>query len=246
MSPHVDLSVPGPKTDFPMRKAIGQLAWLAHSTRPDIATAVSKLAQWQEEATQTHVDCVFQILSYLKLTIETGLTYYKDNQEPYFAVCDASLGKEKANRSRTGYAIFRGGAAVLYATRVQRNVSTSIAGAEFMSASECTKRLMWLHETFSVMGWDIPTPIKLQCDNVAAIYLSKGQGDLKLTGHIALHDSFVRQQAELGFVKMEHVPTNDNPSDHLTKVLDGHKFYSHAETLMGKPENPQFSLSRLL
>jgi hypothetical protein len=124
-------------TIFPYRKAIGALQYLSQRTRPDIAFAVNWLAQAQETPTEGHITLLKGVFRYLAGTIHKALVYRKKWTHPLFAAGDASLA---CPRSRTGYALFKAGATVIYKSQKQKNPALSIAEAELYAASECTKR----------------------------------------------------------------------------------------------------------
>ena len=54
-APRADLSSGKDRSDFPMRRLVGGLLWLAVMCRPDIQCAVSELAQFADKPTQSAV-----------------------------------------------------------------------------------------------------------------------------------------------------------------------------------------------
>jgi len=54
---------------------VGSLNWLAHTTRLDISTAVSLLAQHQAHPTQGHLDAAFYVIKYLSDTKSLGIYF---------------------------------------------------------------------------------------------------------------------------------------------------------------------------
>ena len=65
----------------------------------------------------------------------------------------------------------------------------------------------------------------------------------KNTQHLLVREMFITQEVENGTVRVEHIPTAENPADHFTKVLTNVKFEKHRATYMGKPNNRQYDLS---
>ena len=54
---------------------MGSLNWLAHTTRPDISTVVSLLAQHQSNPSQGHLDMAFYVVNYLSHTKTLGIYF---------------------------------------------------------------------------------------------------------------------------------------------------------------------------
>ncbi len=65
----------------------------------------------------------------------------------------------------------------------------------------------------------------------------------KNTQHLLVREMFITQEVENGTVRIEHIPTDENPADHFTKILSNEKFEKHRATYMGKPDNRQYHMS---
>ena len=69
-------SIINPKTNptlvATMQKLVGELLWLAQSTRPDIATITNLLAQHQLQASTSHIDAAKYVIRYLLGTKQHG------------------------------------------------------------------------------------------------------------------------------------------------------------------------------
>lgn len=65
----------GKETDMRRyERLIGKFIYLFH-TRPDIAYAVKVVSQFMQDPCSTHLEAVYQILRYLKSTLEKGLFF---------------------------------------------------------------------------------------------------------------------------------------------------------------------------
>ena len=60
------------------QSAVGKLLYLATTTRPDIAFAVSNVAKFTSEPTEQHWTAVKHILRYLVGTVNYGLLFIKE------------------------------------------------------------------------------------------------------------------------------------------------------------------------
>jgi hypothetical protein len=54
---------------------IGSLNWIAHTTRPDLSTVVSLLAQHQSQPSQGHLDATLYVVNYLSHTKNLGIYF---------------------------------------------------------------------------------------------------------------------------------------------------------------------------
>ena len=234
------------ETKFPYRAAVGALMFLACATRPDIATAVNILARFLHCFRQSHVNHLKQVLRYLVGTRELGITFYKDNQYPLFAASDANWATEPGARSRTGYALFRGGAACVWKTTLQKAPALSTAEAEYHAACRAAQAVLWARELLNELTLTIKTPTKIQIDNQSAIKMGQSTISQNRTRHIAVKEQFVNHYYDLNEIDLEYVTTTDNSVDHFTKTLTGELYTGHTRTILGKPDNDQFTLSTKL
>ena len=62
------------------------------------------------------------------------------------------------------------------------------------------------------------------------------------TKQIELKEMIISYQVEAKAIRIEKIPSEENPSDHFTKNLTVAKFEKHRETIMGKPNNNQYNL----
>jgi hypothetical protein len=245
--PRLDLSSDGPEPNLSIniRQAIGKLSWLANGTRPDIAYAVNLISSYQDKAKKVHVKAVKQLLQYLVGSQSRCMEYRIDQKEtPIFACSDATLGGDEGRASRTGYCIFRGGAAMLWKTRVQGTKADNTAETEYYAGSNCLKKLLWLNEFFGEIGWKLKLPILIQVDNTAVVQLAYNKGNRSKLAHIEIKWEILKQKVSEGIVRLEHVRSDCNPADALTKPLEGDRFLQHRNTMMGRAKNEQYSLSK--
>lgn len=63
------------KLRLQFQSLVGSLNWLAHTTRPDLSTVVSLLAQHQSSPSQGHLDAAFYVINYLSHTKNLGIYF---------------------------------------------------------------------------------------------------------------------------------------------------------------------------
>ncbi|XP_057378538.1 uncharacterized protein LOC130700504 [Daphnia carinata] len=102
----------------PYREAIGSLMYLMVMTRPDIAFAVSQVAQDSEKPGPHHWNAVKRILSYLSSTIHYGLCFGQKNSLVLTGFTDAVYaGDTNRRRSTTGYLFLLNGGPIVWSSR---------------------------------------------------------------------------------------------------------------------------------
>jgi len=120
---------------------VGALGYLMNCTRPDLAFAIGKVAQFMAYPMMTHMAAVKQIFRYVKGSINTKhmLTGTRNNLVAYF---DASWADDvNDSRSIYGYTILYGNSAMLWKSRKHKGVSLLRTDAEYLAATETTRDL---------------------------------------------------------------------------------------------------------
>ena len=123
-------------------------------------------------------------------------------------------------KSTSGFIFFINGGAVSWKSRTQKCVAQSSAEAEHIASSETAKEAVWLRSLIStVKGREIEEPTMLNVDNQAAISIIKNPVCSSRTKHIELRYHLVRDYYERKIISVQHVPTESNAADLLTKPL---------------------------
>jgi hypothetical protein len=113
LKPGVTLSIyQSPTTDqhanemrnIPYQELIGSLAWAALSSRPDIAFAISTLAQFTQNPGRIHWQAVKCVLCYLKGTRDLCLNL-TDPSEGMLAYTDADWGSQPHHHLISGHVV---------------------------------------------------------------------------------------------------------------------------------------------
>ena len=107
----------------------------------------------------------------------------------------------------------------------------SATESEYIAASEAAMEAVWIRKFVSGLGVmsSIQRPIKMYCDNSAAITFAHETGIMKGTRHFPIKYHYVREQVDIGEIELLKVHTDDNLADQLTKALPGTKLYKLAE-----------------
>lgn len=132
------------------QRLIGQLMYLMLATRPDIAYAVTKLAQYASKPTQRHWNGILHVLKYLRSHDSVRLRLGKVTEpsppinlpvsvplEALVGFFDASLMDCQTTRRSTGaYLFFLSGALISWVLKKQGLVALSSTEAEFIAGTE--------------------------------------------------------------------------------------------------------------
>ena len=215
----------------PYRAAIGCLLYLAMCTRPDIALAVSKLARAVENPGYKHWTAVKRVMRYIKGTRNIGLIYNKGNGDStngneVHGFADASFADADngGRRSTTGYLFMRMGRIISWATYRQRAIARSSTEAEYMALSDAAQETIWLRRLYMELRRRISGPTNIYEDNQGAQALAEGEGMHARTKHIDVRYHELKQRIQDGFIALEHVSTQEQLADILTKPLGKSQF----------------------
>ncbi|RVW45693.1 Retrovirus-related Pol polyprotein from transposon RE1 [Vitis vinifera] len=118
------------------QRLVGRLIYLSH-TRPDIGFAVSAVSQFMHSPTEEHMEAVYRILRYLKMTPGKGLFFRKTENRDTEVYPDADWAGNIINRrSTSGYCSFVWGNLVTWRSKKQSVVARSSAEAEYRALAQ--------------------------------------------------------------------------------------------------------------
>lgn len=203
---------------------IGSLLYIMLGTRPDIAYAVTKLAQFSANPSQEHIDKAKYIFRYLLGTKNYALIYNGKEQEGLIGYTDSDYAEDPNHRrSVTGNVVMLAGCAVSWRSRTQKTVAQSSTEAEYMALAELAKQTMWIRHLLKELGINLSaTPV---CsDNQGAIFDASNAIQEKRIKHIDVRYHYVRECVEDKHLEVLFVPGNDNVADLFTKALGWVKF----------------------
>ena len=105
--------------------------------------------------------------------------------------------------------------------------------AEFVSCFEATSHGVWLKSFISGLGIvdSISRPLKLYCDNSAAIFMAKNNKNGSRTKHINIKYLAIRERVKEKKMVIEHVSTELMIVDPLTKGMPPKSFKDHVVTM---------------
>ena len=135
---------------------------------------------------------------------------------------DSDHAGDRVNRrSRTGYFIYLNSAPVVYHSKKQNTVESSVFGAEFCAMTRGMERLRGLRYKLRMMGVEIAGPSYIYGDNMSVIHNTQRPESMlkKKSNSIAYHA--MRESVAMGESLTGHIRSEDNPADICTKIISG-------------------------
>ena len=231
-----------PKVDVERyMRLLGRLLFII-KTRPDIAYAVNRLATRSHCATERDFKALLRVASYLHGTRELGLKIKKSSPTDRAAAArlscyvDAAYATHPDSKSHSGYCFSLGDTLAMFYSRTfkQTNVTLSSTEAENAAAVEATKEIVWFRALLEELGFPQLEPTLVYADNASMITLANDfSGNHKRVKHYMTRINYMIEQVKLQSIKFEHVSSEDNVADILTKPLGPTAFLRLRPRLMG-------------
>ena len=145
---------------------------------------------------------------------------------------DSDHAGDKMNRrSRTGFVIFLNSALIMWLSKKQPMIKTSVFGAEFVVMKQRMETLRGLHYKLQMMGVPIDGPSLIYGDNMSVIHnTQKPKSTLKKKSNQICYHA-VRESVAMGESVMAHISTHENPADLATRIMQASQKCSY---LVGK------------
>ena len=206
------------------QRLVGRLIYLSH-TRPDIAFSITAVSQFMNSPGLEHFEAVYRIQRYLKGTPGTGLFFKSRGNLQIEAYIDADwAGSITDRRSTSGYYTYVGGNLVTWRSKKQNVVARSSVEVEFRAVALGVCEAMWIRRILQELAASEVLPMKLYCDNKAAISIAHNLVLHDRTKHVEVDKHLIKEKIEGGVVGMIYVPTEGQVADLLTKGLPKKQF----------------------
>ena len=162
--------------------------------------------------------------------------YYSEELDPHFPVpkvpelditlfCDSDHAHDLVTgRSITGLLAFVGSTPVHWKSKRQTSVQTSTFGAEFMALKSASELAITLRYQLRSMGVHVTKPTKIYVDNKSVCINSMNPASTLNKKSVALAYHYVRQHQAGKVIDINHIKSEDNYADVLTKPLNSNAF----------------------
>ena len=236
---HKDLQSDKRKNKWNYRQAVGMLTYLQGTTRPDIAMAVHQCAKFSMNPMLSHEKDTKRIGRYLLGSKNRGIVFKSEPHKGLECYVDANFvggwNKEDAGDlddvlSRTGFVVFYAGCPLVWASRMQTEISLPTAESEYVACSTTMRDVLSLmqlmREIDKMFPVNSPKPI-VHCnvyeDNESCIAMAKNRKFSPRTKHIAIkYHHFRRHVNKIVFINS--FDTTEQITDALTKPLEENQF----------------------
>ncbi|KAG6531058.1 hypothetical protein ZIOFF_004828 [Zingiber officinale] len=213
------------------QRLVGKLLYLS-MTRPDITYAVSVVSQYMHAPKTIHMKAVDRILRHLKSCPEKGLLFKGGGDLKVECYSDADwAGSRDDRRSTSGYCTFLGGNLVTWRSKKQNVCARSSAEAEYRAMAHGLAEMLWLSFLLTNIGLKVELPLRLYCDNKAAINIANNLVQHDRTKHIEIDRHFIRERLDSGELCLPYVKSEDQLVDMFTKVISQAVFDSSLSKL---------------
>ncbi|KAJ4772132.1 polyprotein [Rhynchospora pubera] len=213
------------------RSLVGCLIYLTH-TRPDISYAVGVISRFMQTPTNHHYGAAKRVLRYVAGTLNFGIWYDHSSNFVLTGFSDSDwAGCADDCKSTTGYMFTMGSGAVSWCSKKQFSVALSSSEAEYVAISSTACQAVWLRRILSDLYQPQQQSTTILCDNQSAIAMTKNPGFHGRTKHIDIRVHFIRELVSRQQVQLQHIKTDEQVADVLTKALDRGKFEYFREML---------------
>ena len=210
----------------PYTEAIGSVLWPVMILRLDCAFAVLTLVQFVQNPMQAHWEAVKRVMVYLGTTHVLWLTFGGKQTAKLIArgYCDADWVGQPHRHLISRYSFHISQGVVMWSLKKQYIIALSSTESEYITLVHATKEGLWMHTFLSEIQDAPKETIELNSDYQGAIAPSKDNKLHQCTKHIDIHYHFIREAVEDGQIRMNYVPTDQNPTNIFTKPLSKTKF----------------------
>ena len=142
------------------------------------------------------------------------------SSELFQAYSDADhAGCLDTRRSTSGFVIKMGSGAVSWSAKKQSIVADSSTEAEYISASNAGRDIVWMRTLLTELGHKLTGPSPLMVDNQSALKVLKNPELHSRMKHIDIKMHWIRDAIKRGDITVHFLRTNDMIADIFTKPL---------------------------
>ena len=192
------------------------------------------LGRYQSNPRMDHWRAAKKVMRYLKGTKDYMLKYRRTENLEVVGYSDSDFaGCVDSRKSTSGYIFMLAGGAVSWRSAKQTLITTSTTEAEFVSCFEATSHGVWLKSFISGLRIvdSISRPLRMYCDNSAAVFLAKNNKSGSRSKHIDIKYLAIRERVKDNKVTIEHISTELMIADPLTKGMPPSVFKDHVSSM---------------
>ena len=201
------------------QRMVGSLNYAAHTTRLDIAYAVSQLSRVTQNPRARHLKAAERCILYLAGTADLGIHFSRRAGMHLEAYADASLTPSGNDRSMTGFILQVGGGPVTWSARKQDRKTSSSCDSECLAVMTACQYVQGARDQLEELGCMQVGPTPLFNDNTVTVRLCTDAEAHKKSVQLTMPMGYVRDFTLKGVIAPQYIRTTEQPADMLTKRL---------------------------
>ena len=206
------------------RMLVGKLLFLT-KTRPDLTHAVSVVSRFMQNPQEAHLQAAKHILRYIRRYPDLGLFFKQGEENRLHGYTNADYGQDIDDRISVGaYIFFLGSSPISWNSKKQSSTSRSSCESEHRALAHCSCEAVWIRRLLEELRILDDKSTYLFCDNQSSIKLSYNPVFHEKSKHFEIDFHYTRQKVENNTIKVEFIPSQEQPADILTKSLGRIKF----------------------
>ena len=226
----------GPEEITKFQSTMGDINWLAQTTHPDVAVAVSQLAKRCVKPTPACLKAAKHVIRYLSGRRAYGFKYGTGDGSGLVVWTDSDCAGTHAidgeQRSRMGITVRYNGFIVGWITKLIPGIMVSSGEAEIYALSEAIRIALHMKYVGEELGIEVPDEVPIMCDAKVAIAFAENTIGVGRMKHLDLRAGWIRQMKDGKGVKLIKVPGPENDSDFFTKILPQCEFRKKVDSMV--------------
>ena len=213
--------------DYEYRSLISSLLYLSRLSRPDIAYHVGILSSKLNRPSTNDLRMGKRVLRFIKHTQHYVMIFYKNDQPNKFDLTgysDANFNVENRGLSRSGTLAKLFNNPILWSSKLQSVPALSTCEAEWYSVDYLFKDLLWIRQMIKDIGFALNSTT-IFCDNQPTIRILNNEHLTSKTRHVDRTFYHIKHYLANGSFTLQHIPTDHQTADILTKPLSAEKHY---------------------
>ena len=215
--------------NVPHASLVGSIMYAAVATRLEIFNPLLQVSRFMHNPTLEFWQTAVKILNFLIKTSKEGILFKRKEtvvnpERALPVVLNAYSDSDFANctvsrRSISAYVVYLNDSPISWTAKMEKTICLDVSCAEYFAATRAAKELMWLKNLLISIGYkDLKdTPPFLYIDNTSTIQTAMNDQILPGSKHLQVRFLWLKQNVQESNVRLQWVPTKDNPADILTK-----------------------------
>jgi hypothetical protein len=217
---------------FPYPQIVGSLLYLSVVSRLDISYKVGVLTRHLKNPSYAACKAACRVLNYLSNNRSKGIVYRGDKLNLH-GYTDSDWGGDKdTRRSTSGFIVIMAGGPVVWMSKLQVIVAVSSMEAEYIACFYLIQEIIWIRQFLKDLQLQRSKATKVFIDNKSARDLALNPVYHQRSKHIDIKYHWIRDQVTVNEVDIEHIYTEQQTADFLTKHVEGVVFHRHVDGIM--------------